>query len=181
MSKSRDDVAWIVAGEKNDFPLLIWQHTCLTINFVDGSSSMYRNGQLVRDKKIEEFIKLAENSPGAMVTNITWGSWDCDWSCKGTVSTSGMFTDLQIFGRILSKQELEDWTGCQERLTGDLVSWDTEIWSLNTTRNNSEVEHLDFETKVCDMRNISHHFFPTKLTFSQALDFCARVAGKLNV
>ena len=174
---SKDDVAWIVPGEKNDFPLLVWQHTCLTINYVDGSSTMYRNGQLVGDKKIEEFIKLGENNTGTIVTDMTWGSW----GCKGAVSTSGMFTDLQIFGRILSKQELEDWTGCQERLTGDLVSWDTEIWSLNTTRNNSEVENLNFETNICDMRNISHHFFPTKLTFSQALDFCSRVALKLNV
>ena len=62
----------------------------------------------------------------------------------------GIVTDFQLFSRILSKQEMERWTGCQERLQGDIVSWDTEEWSFNQTGNGSTIEYLDFENNVCN-------------------------------
>ena len=148
---------------------------------MDGSSTMYRNGHLVGENTFEEFIKFVENNPEAMATYMTWGTWDCRGQGGVGVGTSGRFTDLQIFGRILSRQELEDWTGCQKRLAGDLVSWDAEKWFINKTGNNSEVEYLDFETDVCDMRNLSHHFFPTRMLFQKSLELCQKVSGKLNV
>ena len=48
-------------------------------------------------------------------------------------SDVGVVTDFQIFGRILSRQEMEDYTGCKNRFYGDIVNWDLEEWVFNKT------------------------------------------------
>ena len=169
--------SWVSTGDETDFNMLTWRHSCLTFNTVDGSSIMYENGRLVSENKFEEFVKFGESWPELIVKDITVGCINfTDW--KG--SHSGIVTDFQLFSRILSFQELEKWTGCQERMQGDLVSWDTAEWYFKMTVNGSEVEYREFEKDVCDMRNKSLHLFPSKTSFKKSLDLCAKVSGKLN-
>ena len=89
--------------------MLTWQHTCITLNLNDGSSIMYENGKLVAEKKFDVFVAFGKVYPGFLASEISVGCvtyWE--------VSHVGIVTDFQLFSRILSKQEMERWTGCQE-------------------------------------------------------------------
>ena len=166
---SNKKAAWVGTGEKFDFNMMTWLHTCFTFNLEDGTCIMYENGRLVSENKFKEIIEFGEEVANFVIEKITVGAWH-----------PGIVTDFQLFGRVLTHEELKKWTGCKERLEGDLVNWDEEEWIFNSTGNGSRVEYLDFENVVCDIKNISHHFFPPLRTFSKALDQCEKVSGKMS-
>ena len=178
LTKSGDgNMAWVATSGETDFNMLTWRHTCLTFNLVDGSSIMYENGRFVSKSKFEELEKFGKATPEFIARDVTIGCLNyTSWKAVHT----GIVTDFQLFSRILSHQELKKWTGCQDRLQGDLLSWDTADWGFNMVGNGSEIEYRHFEREVCDMRNKSLHLFPGKRTFKKSLDLCAKVSGKLN-
>ena len=166
---------WAVPGNKFDFNMLTWRHTCISLNVDQGVSVMFENGKFAGEKEFDGYTAFGEDVPNFVATSINFG---CDpvWNH----SHSGIVTDFQLFGRVLNRQELEDWTGCKERLRGDIVDWDEEDWLLEKKGNGTRIEYLEFEKVVCDMRDLSHHFFPVKRTFRKSSEFCEKLSGKLN-
>ena len=154
-------------GEKFSFNMLTWLHTCFAFNLEDGTSIMYENGKLVSEKKYDIVKEFGEALPEFVSEEIYVG-------CYPKQSHPGVLTDFQFFGRMLTHQELQRWTGCEERIEGDLVSWDTEDWIFDRAGNGSRIEYLEFEKDVCDLRNTSHHFFPAKFGFKKALGLCKK-------
>ena len=73
-------------------------------------------------------------------------------------------TDFQIFGRTLTRQDMNEWTGCKQRVYGDIVNLDSKDWVFNKTDNIREVEYLDFENDICFARDYS-----MSVTFQKAL------------
>ena len=163
---------WVAMGKGNGFELLAWRHTCLSISFVDGRLILYENGKLQYEDTFDEYIQFKMPSSVKMI------SVGCAYGIYKE-SNVGVVTDFQLFSRILSKQEMENWTGCKKRLYGDLVSWDLENWFLNQTGDVSGVEYLDFEEDVCNMQDKSNHIFPLKTSFPKSLKLCEKVSGKL--
>ena len=176
-SQGREDAPFIGMGDEFDFNMLTWRHTCFAFSLEDGNSIMYENGKLVTEKVFDEVVEFGKKLSDFIAEEITFGCYLFD---NGMQSHPGVVTDFQLFGRVLSHRELEKWTGCEERIEGDLVSWDKEDWTFQTSGNGSRVEYLEFEKEVCDLRNMSHHFFPAKRIFEKALDLCDKVSGKLN-
>ena len=90
-------------------------------------------------------------------------------------------TDFQMFGRVLSNQEMKDWTNCGKRIPGDIVNWELEDWFFNKTEteNVSEIEELEFEKDICDVTGKSNHIFPLKTSIQKALKLCEKVSGQL--
>ena len=172
-------VSWISMGKGEGFELLAWRHTCMTINFVDGKSSLYENGKLQFEDKSDELLEFGDKMP-ASVNMISVG---CAHGLVDTYdykySNVGQVTDFQLFGRILSKLEMEEWTGCSKRFQGDVIRWDSESWHFNMTEGVSEIDYLQFEQEVCDMREESNHIFPIQATFAKSLKLCDKVSGKL--
>ena len=167
---------WVLPGKEFDFVMLTWRHICISINLEEGSSVMFENGVLAGEKQFDGYVTFKEEVPDFEATVICVGC-NFDWD---QATHPGVVTDFQLFGRALNSEELEKWTGCQERLQGDIVNWDAEDWIFNQTGNGSKIEFLDFEKDVCDMRNMSYHFFPVKRTFKKSTEFCERLSGKLN-
>ena len=122
--------------------------------------------------KVKEF---GETVPNLDAEEISVGCYRSDSYGQ---SHPGVVTDFQLFGRMLTHPELEKWTGCEERLQGDLVSWDEEHWIFQ--QSSGAIEYLEFEKEVCDLRNKSFHFFPARRGFKKALELCNRVSGQLN-
>ena len=174
-SPSKTGMSWVGPGREFDFNMLTWRHTCITFNLEDGSVVMFENGRLAGENKFEEFVSFGKAVPDFVATLINVGCVE-----RWQESHSGVVTDFQLFGRVLTHQELEKWTGCEDRLLGDLVSWDSEDWFFNKTGNGSRIEYLEFEHDVCDLRNMSHHFFPGKRSFQKSLELCKKISGKLN-
>ena len=70
------------------------------------------------ENKFPEFINNRTRMPESVVNIIPVGCvfWNEEWR----ESQPGVVTDFKLFGRILSKQELEDWAGPAERRQGDV-------------------------------------------------------------
>ena len=165
---------WVGLGEGNGFDLLTWRHSCIAISFSEGQALLYENGELQFEDKFEEFVEWGGGE--SVIGNIV--SVGCAYGLYQD-SDVGLVTDFQIFSRILSREELEDWTGCRAREYGDIVNWELESWTLNTTENNSEMEYLEFERNVCYTKEYSLHVFPLSSTFKKSLKLCEKVSGKL--
>ena len=175
------NAAWVAPAKKFDFNMLTWRHTCMTISFVTGSYTMYENGVLVGESMFKHFETFSTLVPDFVANLISIGCMHVyNDNDRYRHSDPGIVTDFQLFGRILSKKELTRWTGCLERLQGDVVNWDTEDWFFNKTGAGSAIEYLDFEKDICDMRDKSLHLFPVKTTFKNSLELCEKVSGKLN-
>ena len=172
--KNNGDDVWVAIGKKGGFDMLTWRHTCIAISFDDGLSMFYENGELVSEDRFDEYIQFRNKMPSS-VNLITVGC--VHGAYKNT--HPGLVTDFQLFDRILSRQEMQDWTSCKDRLQGGVVSWDAEDWAFNRTGNASEVEYLEFEGDICDVSDESNHLFPIQTTFKKSLMLCEKVSGKL--
>ena len=94
----------------------------------------------------------------------------------------GEFTDLQMFGRTLSSQEMIEITGCNMKKEGDVISWKNEEWFLNGTEQTSKEEILNFEEDVCRKDQENFLFMPFK---QKGLPFgitntCEKLTGKVQ-
>ena len=43
----------------------------------------------------------------------------------GCTTAGGLITDVNVWSRALSEQEMNDWTSCKNFEKGDLVNWET--------------------------------------------------------
>ena len=168
---------WAGLGYKAKSSLLTWTHTCLVVGLLDGTSIMYENGKLISKKKIKFYEELGKKYPNFAVPRIFVG---CDPRTKVLQSDPGIVTDFQIFSRKQEEKSLEEWTNCQGRIEGDLVSWDTEEWLLNKTGNGSNIEYIDFHNDICLNKTSSYQLFPLSMNFMKTLDLCKKVGGRMN-
>ena len=173
-ARDNGSVVWISMGKGEGFELLAWRHSCLTINFDDGHSILFEDGQLQFEDTFDEYVEFKEKMPSS-VNMISVG---CSVGAYED-SNIGVVTDFQMFGRILTKQEMEEWTGCNKRISGDIISWDTENWYFNKTEGVSEIEYLEFDENICNVEEKSNHVFPIKASFQKALKLCEKVSGKM--
>ena len=176
---AEEHTLWFGMGKKFEYNLNIWLHTCVTIDLENGSTQMFENGRKRLEDKKEQLTTIKNLVSDQGFKSLYVG---CHVGTDRGDTHAGMVTDFQLFGRVLSEKELESWTSCEERLEGDVVNWETENWILSKNGDGSEIEYLDFERNICDMKERSYHFIPFPiLAFEEALDMCERVSGKLNM
>ena len=175
-ARNNGSTVWVSMGTNTDFGLLAWRHTCLTINFDDGHSILYENGKLQFEDTFDEYIQFKDKMP-FMPKIISIG---CQYG-QYRNARAQIVTDFQMFGRVLSNLEMEDWTNCAKRIPGDIVNWEIEDWFFNKTEseNVSEIEELEFEKDICDMTGKSNHIFPLKTSIQKAFKLCEKVSGQL--
>ena len=174
LQRDNGTTVWVAMGKVEGFELLAWRHTCLSIDFSDGRSVLYENGELQYEDTFEEYLQFKDKMP-PYVNMISIG---CAYGLFED-SNVGVVSDFQLFGRSLSKEEMKDMTACSRRFYGDILSWDQEPWIFNKTEGVSEVEYLEFEKDVCDMKEKNSHVFPMQIPFSKSLKLCEKVSGKL--
>ena len=165
-------IAWVDLGVDKGIPyLMAWRHSCLTINLTNGQTTLYENGELRIETQSDHFFKIVNRSMMLVSLGCSY-----QWYSKSDI---GSLTDFQLFSRILTKSEMEKWTGCKERFHGDIVSWDVSPWIFNTTGNLSEMEYLEFEEKICDLSDTSMQLLPISSSFPDSLFNCEKIDGKL--
>ena len=79
-------------------------------------------------------------------------------------------------------EEINATTGCDSRMAGDIISWDTEEQHLNGTEKTSKQELLEFEEYVCRKESNSILLMPFKqkgLPYGLA-DTCKKLTGELH-
>ena len=173
-------MSWINMGS-HFIDIHAWRHTCITLDFKSEKYSNSENG-LKRYEETYDRLKEIWKKLNSSINLVTVGCWYIPYkSGEEEFSMFGEFTDFQIFGRILSEQEMNDITGCNKRMEGDIISWESEDWHLNGTEKTSRQEIIEFEGEVCRKEQDSFLLMPFKqkgLPFGMS-DTCEKLTGKL--
>ena len=88
-------------------------------------------------------------------------------------------TDVNIWDRILSEQELSDWMFCRTETGGNVVSWQSA--QLNITGLDTDL--MDREETCPGPQNITHVMmvFTRQLNFFDSVKFCQKLGGQMAV
>ena len=175
-------IIWIPLG-LHKFTTQVWRHSCFALDFKATTLQLYENGDKMHEGKFEKLreiyakIKMEMNIFTIGCAYIESLSEEEDWTYAA--SMLGRYSDFQLFGRILSRKDMEDITGCRKIVQGDLVSWERDEWFLNGTKKTSEVERLRFQGDVCKDLSSSLHLvpFPVKGLQYGAMDVCNKLSG----
>ena len=178
--KTSDSYSWIGLGKDTLPNLQVWRHTCLSIDFTTGHVKRVENG-LVRFKTQSNQIRQLGDTMNIVAAG-------CYYRPNGLTKYQSMYgrvTDVQMFSRILSDEEMEDISGCKRRGVGDILDWDSASWIKRGPKQTIRRENLDFEKFVCKFPEKSYHLVPQPWNFvPESLDVCkkfsARLAGHEN-
>ena len=174
-------ISWINMGS-HFIDIHSWRHTCITLDMKTGRYSNFENGVKRFEETFDRLKEIGEKLDGSL-NLVTVGCWHIDYSSRTEFSMYGEFTDFQLFGRILSDEEMIAITGCNKRQEGDIISWDKEAWHLNGTEKTSRQELLEFEDDVCRKESSSILLVPFKqkgLAYG-ITDTCKKLTGKLQI
>ena len=115
-----------------------------------------------------------------MINHVAAGCAYKSSGSSGYQSMYGRVTDVQIFGKTLSENEMIAVTNCDISLHGDILRWDNTTWIRSGTKKNIKEESLDWKATVCNNSNKSFHIIPQKLNFSpESLIACEKLSAKL--
>ena len=109
------------------------------------------------------------------------------------MSMYGSVTDAQVFSRELSDEEMIEITSCKYVFInehqsilyfrkfpkGDIISWEREAWNLTTPWNSSEMEILDFEKDVCNMKEKALFMVPHRFNHDESHHICKKLSGRM--
>ena len=89
-------------------------------------------------------------------------------------SMYGRVSDLQIFGSVLTDDDMRKITGCEDRSTGDILNWDTTKWETSGVSQDIRKESLDWKDIICKpQEDRSYHLIPQRISFEpKSLDVC---------
>ena len=85
----------------------------------------------------------------------------------------GSLTEVNIWGRLLSSQEIQDLAECRNFPKGNLISWTVE----NYITNEIEFEKFDSLEDLCN-REV-WFMFPEKRTMTEAIAICTELGGNI--
>ena len=150
-----------------------------------GEQRIVEDGQLLRHKTEDpKMVELMKDIKGTF-NLFTSG---CTYRDKGSdgfpfhMSMYGSITDVQVFSRNLSLEEMVAFTTCSQLLRGEIISWQSTNWRLASPLNSTEVEVLDFEKDVCTSatrRNQSLLLVPQTMSSTEGFRICQKLSGQL--
>ncbi|XP_023333066.1 uncharacterized protein LOC111704908 [Eurytemora carolleeae] len=149
---------------------------CLSFDLENGEVKLFENGEQSHTNKHDLLINLHQR----FSNSFQMASPGCAWRpiFSGYMSMYGKVTDMQIFSRILTDEEMMEITGCKVSMQGDVISWENTAWMLVGRKQISEREVVDFETTVCKMSTTSLIFIPVKLTYIPGTEnMCRKMSG----
>ena len=89
----------------------------------------FTDGRQVADMFITTFEEWCKERKPEKITRIWFGE-----------NFSGYLTNVQIYSRLLSNQEMKDITTCRMFLPGDYISWQNMSWKTNHLGVNAPTE-----------------------------------------
>ena len=97
------------------------KHYCQTLLITDGRQ--------VGDLQVISFDGWCKDRKPKTITRIWFGE-----------NLSGYLTNIQVFSRLLSNEEMHDITTCKLFLPGDYISWQTQRWITNPFAKNKTTQ-----------------------------------------
>ena len=85
----------------------------------------------------------------------------------------GSFTDFNVWDKVLTEQELRDFTSCSSFMQGNLFPWNSNDWEF--TKDIDASGYLVGEVE----KNLE--FFPDNAVIGKALETCKVFGGKMVI
>ena len=149
----------------------VWTSGCVRSVPQQGHFTVVINGHPV----LETTKYKMEFLPGRNIVLMNDGE---QW---GGLPNHGEMTDVNVWSRILTLDEIRRWESCEEEtsMVGDVVSWDTAILNLTIGVSVREEE----KTKICLNKSERKTFkaFKSTNTFTQMTKLCRNLGGGMAV
>ena len=146
----------------------IWNQACITVSDLQGSLEININGEThYRTNNYRKtFSKLDHN----LVLMNDGGYWE-------GLPMYGSVTDVQVWGRVLSREEMLGWYHCDSTISGDIIDWGTVQWET------FQLSTVEIDKSSLCMRDGNPVFkaFNAKMNFAETLHFCGTINGKIAV
>ena len=173
-NRTNQNFVWKSLGKNVMHDVQIWRHTCVSIDIDSKHVQLFENGKKQLEARVQSIQRI-----GDTLNHVAAG---CLYRSSRYLSMYGRVTDLQIFGRTLSAGIMEVITGCEERVKGDLLSWDDTTWIRGGTKQDIKKENLDWKRTVCNKLTKSYHLIPHKINnIPNSIKFCKKYSSQLAI
>ena len=146
----------------------LWNHGCITASDSQGFVDININGEThYRSNNYRGSFSRQDHN---IVLMNDGGYWE------GT-PMHGAVTDVQVWGRVLTREEMMAWYHCETSSKGDVLDWEKVSWQtfrLNTIE-------MDKRTICKTDGNPVFKAFNTQMNFYETLHFCQTINGKIAV
>ncbi len=101
----------------------------------------------------------------------------CPYDVKYACSSPGSsYTDVNIWDRALSQDEVSSWTTCNNFEKGNVINWDTvELQLWNMTDSEMPIESICYPISPGDV------LIPSPRNFDSLIDLCQKFHGEVSV
>ena len=151
-----------------------WNSACLTLRHSQGLYGLRLNinGEVVWEVREAEFNTTTSN---IVLMNIKEPEREDDF--VDYCPLHGAVTDLNLWDRGLTDQQISDWMTCEAEAGGNLVSWETAELKIRDLK----LGHVE-RTETCLSRtNKTYLAFNEKKQFGEILKFCQNIGGEMAV
>ena len=130
-----------------------WTHLCWI--HTPGQDVIYSNGKVLEPPRLagedqETFVKNADVFDSALILGQTPSKVREDFSIRKMFQ--GFLTELNIWSKELTKDEIQKMTKCKDFAQGNIVQWKENAYKIEGERTNIYVENIKNITKLCNRK-----------------------------
>ena len=146
----------------------VWNQACITASDSQGFFDININGET--QFRTENYRKTLSRRNHNIVLMNDGGYWE-------GLPMHGSVTDVQVWGRLLSREEMVAWYHCNTTIAGDIIDWQTVSLKINQIN----ITHLDKSTICMKPKGPVFRAFRTKRNFDETLYTCQSINGQIAV
>ena len=131
----------------------VWNHICLTFADMDCGVSVVLNGHIVLETRMDPCYGNYEN--GSLV-----------------LGQNQIVTDINVWDKVISKEEAKAWTNCESIKTGSVFAWSDMKWK--DILNKFWVARKEVCRKCCKAIG-----YELPMSFEKSIEFCRLLGGRM--
>lgn len=143
----------------------VWYHVCVTRNV--SVISIFFEGNL-----LEQSLLKLNVEEGA--TALTIGYIDPDR--YPNLKFVGSVTQFNVWGKVLSEEDIKSMADCSTNLVGDLIPWDENAWNLR----NSTVYYTSLQS-LCSKKSSSETQLFHGMSYGEGVYLCEGLGGSMYI
>jgi hypothetical protein len=166
-----------------------WNHFCIGYSTVEKRILLMHNGNIEVDHIRPTVVNdLEDILPSEWFGPMVDGSRTDNLTKRGTLamkkeddshSVLGSFTDFNVWDKVLTEQEMRDFTSCSYFMQGSLIPWNSEDWEFTGEIEPTEYEVGEVEfSDLCLVKN-RLEYFPERIVITEALKTCKIFNGNM--
>ena len=152
-----------------------WVHSCVALDYEKRKIAYYEGG-ILRAEEVEPIAwnilaerDLLQRRPKSL-KGLILGT-----DLKKKKQFHSQYSNINIFKRFLTNQEMEKITSCKENIEGDYFAWTKSDWEFSGDNYSEDIIPL---SEVCQQEKKTSLLFPS-VYFDQAVNMCSKLGGEL--